>query len=172
MTTPLHVKYRPLWVGALALAVLPFILSLIGLTVNTASVLVILAIAALGLNVLVGFTGLVSFGHAAWFGIGAYAAALAQRHWLPDQILLPILLAMALVATLSTIVGILMLRRRGVYFALMTLALAALCYTIAFRWTEVTGGEDGLGGLARGSLRSEEHTSELQSLMRTSYAGF
>src|SRR3546814_7523524 len=93
---------------ALALAVLPFILSLIGLTVNTASVLVILAIAALGLNVLVGFTGLVSFGHAAWFGIGAYAAALAQRHWLPDQILLPILLAMALVATLSTIVGILM----------------------------------------------------------------
>src|SRR3546814_12423720 len=59
---------------------------------------------------------------------------------------------MALVATLSTIVGILMLRRRGVYFALMTLALAALCYTIAFRWTEVTGGEDGLRGLARGSL--------------------
>src|SRR3546814_8560395 len=87
MTTPLHVKYRPLWVGALALAVLPFILSLIGLTVNTASVLVILAIAALGLNVLVGLTGLVSFGHAAWFGIGAYAAALAQRNWLPDQTL-------------------------------------------------------------------------------------
>src|SRR3546814_12512536 len=45
-----------------------------------------------------------------------------------------------------------MLRRRGVSCALMTLALAALCYTIAFRWTEVTSGEDGLGGLARGSL--------------------
>src|SRR3546814_13859731 len=45
-----------------------------------------------------------------------------------------------------------MLRRRGVSCALMTLALAALCYTIAFRWTEVTGGGDGLGGLARGSL--------------------
>src|SRR3546814_12070709 len=121
MTTPLHVKYRPLWVGALALAVLPFILSLIGLTVNTASVLVILAIAALGLNVLAGFTGLVSFGHAAWFGIGAYAAALAQRPWLPVPLLLPLLLAMALVATISTIYAILLRRRTGVYFALLPL---------------------------------------------------
>src|SRR3546814_12572790 len=60
MPTPLHVTYRPLWVGALALAVLPFILSLIGLPVNTASVLVILAIAALRLTPLVGFTGLAS----------------------------------------------------------------------------------------------------------------
>ncbi|HEY9550559.1 MAG TPA: ABC transporter permease, partial [Kiloniellaceae bacterium] len=68
MTEPLHPTYRPLWVGALALAVLPIAMPLIGLTVNTASVLVILAIAALGLNILVGFTGLVSFGHAAWFG--------------------------------------------------------------------------------------------------------
>ena len=53
---------------------------------------------------------------------------------------------------LSAIVGFLILRRRGVYFSLLTLALAALTYTIAFRWTEVTGGEDGPGGLARGRL--------------------
>ena len=108
---------------------------------------VILAIAALGLNLLVGYTGLISFGHSAWFGIGAYAAALAQLHWLTDQIALPILLSMLFVAALSTVVGFLILRRRGVYFSLLTLALAALTYTIAFRWTEVTGGEDGLGGL-------------------------
>ena len=59
---------------------------------------------------------------------------------------------MLFVAVLSTFVGVLILRRRGVYFSLLTLALAALTYTIAFRWTEVTGGEDGLGGLTRGSL--------------------
>ena len=52
----------------------------------------------------------------------------------------------------STVVGVIILRRRGVYFSLLTLALAALTYTIAFRWTAVTGGEDGLGGLKRGSI--------------------
>ena len=59
---------------------------------------------------------------------------------------------MVVVAVLSAVAGILILRRRGVYFSLLTLALAALTYTIAFRWTEVTGGEDGLGGLKRGSI--------------------
>jgi branched-chain amino acid transport system ATP-binding protein len=152
MTTPALVKYRPLLAGGLGLLLLPFVMPLLGLTVNTASVIVILAIAALGLNMMMGFTGLISFGHSAWFGIGSYAAALAQRHWFPEQIILPALFAMAFVGALSALVGVLILRRRGVYFALMTLALAALTYTVAFRWTAVTGGEDGLGGLQRGTL--------------------
>ena len=59
---------------------------MLGLTVNTASMVVILAIAALGLNLLVGYTGLTSFGHSAWFGIGAYAAGSLQKHWFHDQI--------------------------------------------------------------------------------------
>jgi ABC-type branched-subunit amino acid transport system ATPase component/ABC-type branched-subunit amino acid transport system permease subunit len=145
-------KHRPLWIGGAALVVLPFAMQAMGLTVNTATVVVCLAIATLGLNLLVGFTGLTSFGHATWFGIGAYAAALAQKHWLEGQIVFPILLGLAFVAALSTVVGVLILRRRGVYFSLLTLALAALTYAIAFRWTEVTGGEDGLGGLQRGHL--------------------
>jgi ABC-type branched-subunit amino acid transport system permease subunit len=145
-------KKRPLWIGAAALIALPFAMPVLGLTVNTASVVVTLAIAAMGLNILVGFTGLTSFGHAAWFGLGAYSAGLVQKHFLPDQILLPILASLALTALVSTATGFLILRRRGVYFALLTLALVALCYSIAFRWTAVTGGEDGLGGLARGRL--------------------
>ena len=56
---------------------------------------------------------------------------------------------MLLVAVLALIVGFLILRRRGVYFALMTLALTALLYAVAFRWTEFTGGESGLGGVER-----------------------
>jgi ABC-type branched-subunit amino acid transport system ATPase component/ABC-type branched-subunit amino acid transport system permease subunit len=111
---------------------------------------VILTIATMGLNLCVGYTGLVSFGHGAWFGIGAYAAGIIQKHWLHDAIVIPLLLSMLIVAVLSTLVGIVILRRRGVYFSLLTLALAALTYTVAFRWTEVTGGEDGLSGLTRG----------------------
>ena len=145
-------KFRPLMIAAAALIALPLAMRLFNLTVDTASQVVIIGIAAMGLNLLVGYTGLVSFGHSIWFGIGAYSAALAQKYWFAGQLALPILCSLAFVAVLSTIVGALILRRRGVYFSLLTLALAALVYSIAFRWTEVTGGEDGLGGLKRGSF--------------------
>ena len=123
---------------------------LLGLTLTTATWVVILSIAGMGLNLLVGYAGLVSFGHSAWFGLGGYAAALAQKNWFEGQIFLPILVSILFVAALSTVVGILILRRRGVYFSLLTLALVALTYAVCFRWTEVTGGEDGLGGLSGG----------------------
>jgi ABC-type branched-subunit amino acid transport system ATPase component/ABC-type branched-subunit amino acid transport system permease subunit len=152
MTRSPHTKYRPLWFAAAALIALPFVMSVLGLSVNTATNVVILAIAAMGLNLCVGYTGLVSLGHATWFGIGAYAAGLIQLHWFGGEMWLPILLSMVIVGIVSTAVGIIILRRRGVYFSLLTLALAALTYTIAFRWSEVTGGEDGLGGLKRGSV--------------------
>src|SRR5215218_2064544 len=141
--------HAPLLIAAVALAVLPFVLDRIGLPLRTSIDVVVFAVACLGLNLLVGYTGLVSFGHGAWFGLGAYAAALAQRHLLPGQILLPSLLAVATVALASLVVGFLLLRRRGVYFSLMTLALTALLYTVAFRWSEFTGGESGLGGVVR-----------------------
>jgi branched-chain amino acid transport system ATP-binding protein len=147
-----HSKYRPLWIAAAALVALPFLMQGLGLSVNTGSMVVILAIATMALNLCVGYTGLVSFGHSTWFGIGAYAAGLIQLHWFRDQIWLPILLSMVVVAILSTAVGMLILRRRGVYFSLLTLALSALTYTVSFRWTEVTGGEDGLSGLKRGTI--------------------
>jgi len=143
---------RPLLIAGIALATLPTIMGLLGLTTNTASIIVILAIAATGLNVCVGYAGLVSFGHGAWFGIAAYAAALVQKRWFGGEIVLPIIVATIVVAGLSSIVTLLILRRRGVYFSLLTLALAALSYTVAFRWSEVTGGEDGLGDLKRGSI--------------------
>jgi branched-chain amino acid transport system ATP-binding protein len=152
MTAPALVVYRPLLIAAIGLAALPVLMPLIGLTINTACVIVILSIACLGLNMIMGFTGLISFGHAAWFGIGGYAAGLAQLNWFPNQIILPSLFAVLFVAALSAVIGALLLRRRGVYFALMTLALCALTYTVCFRWTAVTGGEDGLGGLKRGAL--------------------
>jgi ABC-type branched-subunit amino acid transport system ATPase component/ABC-type branched-subunit amino acid transport system permease subunit len=139
-------------IGIVALVVLPLAMHALGLGISSATQIVALAIAALGLNMLVGFTGLTSFGHSAWFGIGAYAAAIAQREWFAGQIALPILFSMVCVALLSVAVGVLILRRRGVYFALLTLAFVALTYAAAFRWTALTGGEDGLGGLQRGGF--------------------
>jgi len=143
---------RNLWFGAAGLLALPLAMPLLGLSMNTASQIVCFAIAALGLNMLVGFTGLTSFGHSAWFGIGAYAAAISQKHWFAGQIALPLIFSGTVVAFLACAVGALILRRRGVYFALLTLAFVALTYTIAFRWTALTGGEDGLGGLSRGGI--------------------
>ncbi|HEX7387724.1 MAG TPA: branched-chain amino acid ABC transporter ATP-binding protein/permease [Castellaniella sp.] len=145
-------NYGPLWVGIMGLIVLPVAFQVLGLTLDSATLVVILAMAAMALNLLVGYTGLVSFGHSAWFGIGGYAAALAQIYWFPDQILLPIVCAILFTAVLSAVVGYLILRRRGVYFALLTLALCALTFSVAFRWTSVTGGEGGLGGLRRGAI--------------------
>jgi branched-chain amino acid transport system ATP-binding protein len=152
MTTSLRATVRPLLLAALALIALPLVLRALGLSLNTGIWAVALAIAAMGLNLCIGYTGLVSFGHSTWFGIGAYAAGLVQLRYFPDQIWLPLLLSMLVVAAASFLIGIIILRRRGVYFSLLTLALAALTYTTAFRWTAVTGGEDGLGGLKRGSI--------------------
>lgn len=145
-------KYRPLWISAFALVLTPLFLLGIGLTYDVATVVVLLALAAMGLNLLVGYTGLVSFGHSAWFGIGGYAAALAHLHWFPNQMWMPLVFAVVFTAALSLVVGFLILRRRGVYFSLLTLALCALTFAIAFRWTAVTGGEGGLGGIERGTL--------------------
>ena len=152
MSALLNSKYRPLWIAALALVVLPIVFQAIGLTLDAATVVIILAMAAMGLNLLVGYTGLVSFGHSAWFGIGGYAAALAQLHWFKDQIVLSFAFSILFTATLSLLVGFLILRRRGVYFSLLTLALCALTFAIAFRWTALTGGEGGLGGIERGAI--------------------
>ncbi|MBM3571422.1 MAG: branched-chain amino acid ABC transporter permease, partial [Alphaproteobacteria bacterium] len=139
-------RYRDLIIVAIALVLLPFALSSIGLGITSASEVVVFAIAGMALNILVGQTGLVSFGHGAWFGLAAYAAGLLQRNVFPGSLLWPALLGLAVVAILAWAFGFLILRRRGVYFSLLTLALSAMLYVVAFRWTAVTGGEDGLGG--------------------------
>ena len=137
---------------ALVLAVLPAALGVLGLTTTSATEVVVFAIACMALNILVGYTGLVSFGHGAWFGLAAYIAALLQLRMAPGSFVLPVLAGLVSVLVLSALLGALILRRRGVYFSLLTLAFAAMVYTVAFRWTDVTGGENGIGGISRPSL--------------------
>lgn len=86
---------QTLWIGAAGLILMPFAMHAMGLTLDTATVVVLLTMATMGLNLLVGYTGLVSFGHSAWFGVGGYAAALAQKHWFPGQIFGPIVFSVA-----------------------------------------------------------------------------
>jgi branched-chain amino acid transport system ATP-binding protein len=142
----------PLLVAALALLLLPQLLLALGLTMTSASEVVIFAVACMALNILVGHTGLVSFGHGAWFGLAAYAAALFQRNWMHDSFFGPAIAGVLVVAVIATAFGFLILRRRGVYFSLLTLALSAMLYAVSFRWTDVTGGENGLGGITRPTL--------------------
>jgi ABC-type branched-subunit amino acid transport system permease subunit len=148
----MHRDYASLVVAALALALLPFALDVAGLPLRTAIDVVVFAIACMGLNILVGHTGLVSFGHGAWFGLGAYAAALSQRYWFTGSVILSTLFALLFVAVTALLSGALILRRRGVYFSLLTLALTALLFTIGYRWTEFTGGESGLGNVTRATI--------------------
>src|SRR5207253_643800 len=96
-------------IAAAALVLMPHALAAAGLTLTTATDVVIFAIACMGLNILVGHTGLISFGHGAFFGLAAYAAALAQRHWLPGAILLPALFAVAFVAAVGLVSGFVIL---------------------------------------------------------------
>src|ERR671916_1065139 len=93
--------HAPLLVAAAGLAILPFVLDRVGLPLRSSVDVVVFAIACLGLNVLVGYTGLVSFGHGAWFGLGAYAAALSQLSWFPGGVILPMLFAVLFVAGAS-----------------------------------------------------------------------
>jgi len=143
---------HPLLVLAAALLALPFAMRAIGLTEGLATEIALFALVGLAYNLLLGYTGLLSFGHGLFFGMAAYATALSQLHWFKGSFVQPLVFAVAFSAVLGLVVGFLVLRRRGVYFALLTLAFTALAFTVVFRWTNFTGGESGLRGITRPSL--------------------
>src|SRR5437773_9001026 len=101
------------------------------------------ALFATSLNLLVGVTGLVSFGHAAYFGIGAYTTGLLMK-----QLSVPFLLAFpaagVLAGALALVFGFFCVRLTRIYFAMLTLAFAQIVWAICFKWNEVTGGEQGM----------------------------
>jgi branched-chain amino acid transport system permease protein len=108
----------------------------------------VLALAAMSVNFLLGFTGVLSFGHAAYFGLGAYGAGMAIKYLYPSTSLG--MLVGVLAGTIGAmIIGAMIVRLRGVYFAMVTIAFGQVFYFIAFRWNAVTGGDDGLTGWHR-----------------------
>jgi branched-chain amino acid transport system permease protein len=123
----------------------PFWLPYVGGYTSLGSRVVILGLAAMSLNFLLGFTGVLSFGHAAYFGLGAYGAGMTILYYTPNTPL-AIAAGIALGTVASMIIGALIIKLRGVYFAMVTIAFGQVFYFIAFRWHTVTGGDDGLSG--------------------------
>jgi branched-chain amino acid transport system permease protein len=132
------------------------------------------ALFACAFNLLIGYVGLVSFGHALYFGWASYLAAHAAKVWaLPPE--LAIIVGTATAAVLGFVAGGLAIRRQGIYFAMITLALAQMMYFFALQ-AKFTGGEDGIQGVPRGWLfgvfdLSQEMTMYLFVLIVT-LAGF
>ncbi|MBV9532367.1 MAG: ATP-binding cassette domain-containing protein [Bradyrhizobium sp.] len=153
MKPPRRWALHPILIAGVAFAVLPFILPRIGSTTTLATEIAIYALYGLGFNLLLGYTGMVSFGASAFFGAASYAGGLAVLH-LFDNMYQAIVFGTVTAAVLGFVIGLLILRRRGIYFSLLTLAFTQLFYEIAFKWTDFTGGENGLQGIARSSLAS------------------
>ena len=126
----------PLWIGA------------VGLYPYIAVEILIWALYALAFNLLLGYGGLPSFGHGAFFGIGAYAFGLAAKHWLAN-LWLDLACALLAAALAGALVAAFISHRRGIYYAFMTIAFGQIFWTIALKAYPITGGEDGLLKIAR-----------------------
>jgi len=131
---------------AVLLAALSLVLPSYDLTLATR--ILIFAVLAMSLDLLVGYTGLSSLGHAAFFGIAGYTLGLLSKN-LTHNLALTFIAAIFVSAALAAVFGALVLRSRGVYFMMLTLALAQVVWGIAFQWRSFTGGDDGLPGIAR-----------------------
>jgi branched-chain amino acid transport system permease protein len=113
--------------------------------------LLIFGLLAMSLDLIIGYTGMVSFGHAAYFGLGAYGSALLLIHWAPP-VPVALLAGAVLAALIAAPVGWFSTRATGIYFAMLTLAFAQLLYTVAYKWRELTGGSDGIAGVPKTTL--------------------
>jgi branched-chain amino acid transport system permease protein len=114
--------------------------------------ILIFAIFASSLNLLVGYAGLPSLGHAAFFGGGAYAAAIAAQKLGTDQLIVSLGAGVLGAALLALLVGFLAVRALGIFFLMLTLALAQMVFAVAFQATELTGGSNGFSGVHRPTL--------------------
>jgi branched-chain amino acid transport system permease protein len=135
----------------LVLLTMPFWMDAIGGYTELASRVVVLGLAAMALNFLLGFTGVLSFGHAAYFGLGSYGAAMTIKFIAPSTPL-AIVAGVVVGAVAAAVIGWLIKGLRGTYFAMVTIAFGQVFYFIAFRWNAVTGGDDGLTGWQRQPL--------------------
>jgi branched-chain amino acid transport system permease protein len=124
-------------------AIFPFIVPYQSL----ATQVLIFGLFALGFNLLYGYTGLLSFGHAAYYGLGAYGTGIALAKLKVTSLWPALGIGLAAAVIGGAVVGFFCLRRRGIYFAMLTLAFSQMLYFIAFHAADLTGGDDGLRGI-------------------------
>lgn len=125
-----------------ALVVLPFA-GIKSYQLSIMTEILIFSIIAMGLNLLVGYTGLVSLGHGAFFGVAAYATGLTAKYLSPE-IWLTFSISMLVAGSLGVVIGWLALKMAGFYFLMVTFAFTQIIYCVADRWQWLTGGSDGL----------------------------
>ena len=142
------------------LATLPLWIEPVGLYQYLGVEIAIWMIYGLGFNLLLGYSGLPSFGHGAFFGIGAYAFGLFQLQAF-ESLWLGIAAAVVAAFAAGAIVACFISHRRGIYFALMTIAFGQVFWFVAIKWHGVTGGEDGLLNIPRPDLKLTVVSAEL-----------
>ncbi len=139
---------HPVVLAAAVLVLLSLVWQATGAPVSLITEIAIYTLYGAGVNLLVGYTGLVPFGASVFFGCATYATAIAMRDFLGNEIE-GLVFAVLFSIVLGVAVGIIILRRRGLYFSLLTLAFSQIAFEIAYRWTDLTGGENGLQGVPR-----------------------
>jgi branched-chain amino acid transport system permease protein len=133
------VSNHPLVFIILFFFIIPFIVPYKAL----ATQIIIWGLFALGYNVCLGYTGMLSFGHAAYFGVGSYTTGIVLIRLWPN-IWFGIFCGLIMGAVTAFVLGYLCIKRRGIYFAMLTMAFAQLIYFLAFQWVDLTGGDNGL----------------------------
>ena len=137
-----------IWAGLVVLGLLlyPQFVSRYYIVLSTE--VVILALLATSYNLIFGYAGMVSFGHAAFFGLGAYAMAILTKNY-GSPMLVGLLAAPVIAAIFAFVIGWFCMRTIRLYFALLSLAFAQLLYVIVYQWVGFTGGSDGIHGVPR-----------------------
>ncbi|HET8576955.1 MAG TPA: branched-chain amino acid ABC transporter permease [Methylomirabilota bacterium] len=149
-------------------AVFPFLLPYKAL----ATQVLIFGLFALGFNLLYGYTGLLSFGHAAYYGLGAYGTGIALAKLHVESLWVGLGAGLVLAGVGGAVIGFFCLQRRGIYFAMLTLAFAQLLYFIGFHLADWTGGDDGLRGIQQLTLHLPGFAVSLESSLAFYYFCF
>ncbi|APZ44590.1 branched-chain amino acid ABC transporter permease [Acidihalobacter ferrooxydans] len=147
----------------LILLTAPAWMPLLGGYTLLATRVLVLAMAAMGLNLLLGTTGALSFGQAAFFGLGGYAAGETLLHLAPSTPL-ALLIGMLTSGVIAAVLGPIAVRLRGIYFAMITIAFGQAFFFIVVNWNSFTGGEDGLLGFNRQPLHFDTMTIPLHGV--------
>lgn len=143
------------------LIIFPFIVPYKDLATN----IIIWGLFALGYNICLGYTGMLSFGHAAYFGAGAYVTGIALvRLW--ENVWFGLGCGFLMGAAAAFVFGYFCIKRRGIYFAMLTLAFAQLVYFVAFQWVDLTGGDNGLRNIPAAPLQLPGTSVDIYSPLR------
>jgi branched-chain amino acid transport system ATP-binding protein len=153
VTITRFLQHPVLWVAVVLSALTVFWMAL-GAPIGLITEIAIYTLYGMGVNLLVGYTGLVPFGASVFFGCASYVAAFFVLGRVANDVQALALSVLCSIA-LAFVLGALILRRKGLYFSLLTLACSQIAFEVAYKWTAVTGGENGLQGVARASFTSD-----------------